>query len=106
MRDSLGTHRCSHRLNGVLSLLLASWRTRLGHERPERAAECRPHVPTHGPTRGGSRSQRSGVVGNGTLLAALAGGFGGAIALLLVVGITMILRNRRSARATEPSTPL
>jgi hypothetical protein len=40
------------------------------------------------------------------LLVALAAGFGGAVALLLVVSITMILRNRRSARATEPSTPL
>jgi hypothetical protein len=44
-----------------------------------------------------------GAVGNHTTLpVALAAGFGGAVALLLVVGIVMILRNRRSARATDP----
>jgi hypothetical protein len=62
--------------------------------------------PRTGPRACRSRSQQSGVVGNGTLLVALAAGFGGAFALLLVISITMILRNRRSARATEPSTPL
>ncbi len=41
----------------------------------------------------------SGVVGNMTLLVALSAGFGGAFALLLVIGIVMILRYRRAARA-------
>ena len=49
----------------------------------------------------------SGVVGNNTTLpVALAAGFGGAFALLLVVGIVMILRNRRAARATDPAPGL
>jgi hypothetical protein len=101
MRYSLGTRR----LDGVLSLLLAWWRTRLGH------GTCRPHLSharTHGPTRGGSRSL--GVVGrlgkNTTLLVALAAGIGGAFACSLVFGIVIILRNRRSARATDPAPGL
>jgi hypothetical protein len=40
------------------------------------------------------------------LLVALAAGFGGAFACLLVVVIVMVLRNRRAARATEPAPGL
>jgi hypothetical protein len=51
--------------------------------------------------------RRSGVAGNNkTLLVALGAGFGGAFALLLVVGIVVILRNRRAARATDPAPGL
>ena len=68
----------------------------------------RAHARTGTPTRGGSRPyRRSGVAGNNTTLpVALAAGFGGAFALLLVVGIVMILRNRRAARATDPAPGL
>jgi hypothetical protein len=40
------------------------------------------------------------------LLVALAAGFGGAFALLLVVGIVVILRYRRAARATDSAPGL
>ncbi len=50
-------------------------------------------------------SMPSGVVGNTTLLVALAAGFGGAFASSLVV-IVLILRNRRSACATDPAPGL
>jgi hypothetical protein len=83
---------------------------------PARAAEwmrlpCRPHPPaharTHGPTRGGPRSLTSGrfVVGNATLVAVVAAGFG-SVALLLVVLIVVILRNRRAARAVDAAPDL
>ena len=72
---------------------------------------CRPHSPAHART--GPRGavlhpyQRSCVAGNNTtLLVALAAGFGGAFASSLVFGIVMILRNRRSARATDPAPGL
>ena len=86
-----------------------------GNQKPARATEwiglaCRPHPPTHGRT--GPRAvaldpyQRSGVAGNNTtLVAGLAAGFGSA-ALLLVVGIVLILRNRRAARAVDPAPGL
>jgi hypothetical protein len=133
MRYSLGTRR----LNGVLSLLLAWWRARLGHESPHAppsadrpkskvvmqvgmglsgnrckweskparrvqiGLKCRPHSSAHTGPRAVAPDpyQYSGVVGNNTMLA-LAAGFGGAFALLLVV---MILRNRRAARAVDPA---
>jgi hypothetical protein len=37
---------------------------------------------------------------------ALAAGFGGAFACSLVIGIVMILRNRRAACATDPAPGL
>jgi hypothetical protein len=40
------------------------------------------------------------------LLVALAAGFGGALASSLAFGVVMILRNRRSARATDPAPGL
>ncbi len=57
---------------------------------------------THGAI-GRWRPIRSGVVGNPTLVAAVAGG---AVALLLVVGIVLVVRNRRAARATDPAPGL
>ncbi len=54
--------------------------------------------------------QWSGDVGtsNDTTLpvAVVVAGFGGAFALLLVVGIVVILRNRRAARATDAAPGL
>ncbi len=46
-----------------------------------------------------------GIVGDRMLVAVVAAGFG-AVALLLVVGIVMILRNRRAARAIDPAPGL
>ena len=88
--------------------------------KPARADEwtaltCRAHPPTlahTGPLAAAlDPYQRSGVAGNNTtLLVALAAGFGGAFACLLVVGIVVILRTRRAARAVDPApgvrTPL
>ena len=69
--------------------------------RPRTPARVHPRAVALDPYR------RSGVAGdNTTLLVALAAGFGGAFALLLVVGIVMILRNRRAARATDPAPGL
>ncbi len=48
--------------------------------------------------------QWSGVVGNATLVAVVAAV--GSVALLLVVGIVVILRNRRAARAVDPAPDL
>ena len=83
--------------------------------KPARAAEwiglaCRPHPPTHGRTGPHAVAldpyQRSGVAGNNTtLVAVVAAGFG-SVALLLVVGIVLILRNRRAARAVDPAPGL
>jgi hypothetical protein len=84
--------------------------------KPARAAEwigltCLPHPPTHART--GPRAaaldpyQWSGVAGNNTALpVALAAGFGGAFACLLVVVIVMVLRNRRATRDTDPAPGL
>ena len=48
-----------------------------------------------------------GVLGDGTLLVALAAGFGGAFACLLVVVVVgFILRNRRSTLAADPAPAL
>jgi hypothetical protein len=106
----------SRRLDGVLSLLL--WRTHLGHESPHappsgQGLTCRPHPVARTHARVHPRAVAldpyhwSGVAGNNTtLLVALAAGFGGAFALLLVFGIVMILRNRRVARATDPAPGL
>ncbi len=45
------------------------------------------------------------VIGNtSTLIVALAAGLGGAFVCLLVVGIVVFLRRRRSARATDPAS--
>ncbi len=79
---------------------------------------CRPHSPAHARTHARRTDplaravaldpyQWFGVVGNNTtLLVALAAGFGGAFACLLVVAIVMVLRNRRAAPATDPAPGL
>ena len=81
--------------------------------KPERAAEwsgrkCRcSHARTHvrsrteRPTRCGSRSA---VIGKSAFVGGLAAGLGGAFVCLLVVGIVVFLRRRRSARAADPAS--
>jgi hypothetical protein len=77
---------------------------------PARAAEliglaCWPHPPAHAlrpsiPTNG-----RFVAGSNTTLVAVVAAGVG-SVALLLVVGIVVILRNRRAARAVDAAPGL
>ncbi len=78
----------------------ASW-----NQKPARLA-CRPHADRAHALRPSIPNQRSFVVGNNTtLVAVVAAGFG-SVALLLVVGIVVILRNRRAARAVDAAPGL
>ena len=67
-----------------------------------------PHPRMHArtPARALTHSDPVGVLGNTTLVGELSAGLGGAVALLLVIGIVLILRRRRSARATDPAPGL
>ncbi len=81
---------------------------------PARAAEwtglpCRPHPVARTPARVHPRAVALGpsgraVVGKSTFVGGLAAGLGGAFVCLLVVGIVVILRRRRSARAADPAS--
>jgi hypothetical protein len=44
------------------------------------------------------------VIGKSTFVGGLAAGLGGAFVCLLVVGIVVFLRRRRSARAADPAS--
>ncbi len=78
-------------------------RTRRRVDRPSVSAppaHARTHARTHAQWLSIPTSGRFVVGNNTTLVAVVAAGFG-SVALLLVVGIVVILRNRRAARAVD-----
>jgi hypothetical protein len=78
----------------------ASW-----NQKPARLA-CRPHADrAHAPRLSIPTSGRFAVGNNTTLVAVVAAGVG-SVALLLAVGIVVILRNRRAARAVDAAPVL